>query len=88
MNDRGYYAWFVWELSQRTITPSDEYLDQVFSNQHLNSGRHTGKGRSRTPREQYALWTDWEKYEFKLAVERTNMLEVYAPFKYDFSYLL
>ena len=87
MNDRDYFSWFVWELTQQDIAVTPEYLDQIFSEEHLRSGRHTGKGNSIRMREQYERWTDWEKYEFKLAMDRLDLANVYAPFGYDLSFV-
>lgn len=87
MNDRDYYSWFLSEISRREIAASPEYLDKVFSDQHLRSGRHVGKGRSTSPREQYQSWSDWERDEFKQVLSRLDLANVYAPFGYDFSFV-
>jgi len=87
MADPDYYSWFLWELTQRTIKPSKSYLEQISSETHLQSGRHTGSGRSLGPREQYERWSDWEKHEFLLAMERLDLANVYAPFGYDLSFV-
>jgi hypothetical protein len=87
MNDRDYYSWFLSEISRREISASPEYLDKVFSDQHLQSGRHVGKGRATGPREQYQSWSDWERDEFKQVVARLDLANVYAPFGYDFSFV-
>lgn len=87
MSDRDYFSWFVWEITQRKAVAPPEYLDRVFSEEHLQSGRHTGRGRSISPREQYAQWTDWEKHEFKQVMERLKLRDVYAPFGYDLSFV-
>lgn len=88
MSDRDYYSWFVWELTQREVTATPQYLDRIFNDAHLQSGRHMGKGRSPGPRQHYEAWTDWEKHEFKQAMQRLNLPDVYAPFGYDLSFVI
>lgn len=87
MSERDYYAWFVSEITQQEIVASSDYLDNVFNDKHLQSGRHVGKGRSAGPREYYQGWSEWERYEFKQAMERLDAVNVYAPFGYDFSFV-
>ncbi len=87
MTQRDYFAWLVWEITNHEIMPSKEFLDQLFTETHLQSGRHMGKGRSAHPRAQYEAWTEWERYEFKQVMERLDLAGVYAPFGYDFSFV-
>lgn len=87
MNERDYFSWLVREITRGEALATPEYLDKVFSEEHLQSGRHTGRGRSPGPRETYEGWTDWEKYEFSLAMERLKLPDVYAPFGYDLSFV-
>ena len=87
MSDRDYFAWLVWELTGGEIRADAALLDRVFSDDHLQSGRHTGKGRSPGPRAQYAAWTEWERFEFMQVMGRLNLASVYAPFGYDLSFV-
>jgi len=87
MADPDCYSWFLSEITGGTIAPTKDYLDQIYSETHLRSGRHTGRGRSITPREQFDRWSDWEKYEFRLVMHRLDLASVYAPFGYDFSFV-
>jgi hypothetical protein len=87
MTDRDYFAWLVWELTGREVVPAPEFLDKIYSESHLQSGRHTGKGRSPGPRVHYEAWTEWERHEFRKAMDRLDLPSVYSPFGYDFSFV-
>jgi len=87
MGDRDYFSWFVAEITGGRIRASTIDLDNIFSEYHLQSGRHTGSGRSLGPREQYEAWTDWEKFEFQSVMKRLDLARTYAPFGYDFSFV-
>ncbi len=87
MSDRNYFSWLVSELTGHEVVPASDFLDKIFTETHLQSGRHMGKGRSIGPREQYAAWTDWERFEFRQVMERLDLTNVYAPFGYDFSFV-
>ena len=89
MSDRDYFAWLVSELTGGEQIADAALLDKIHSEEHLQSGRHTGRGQGRAldSRAQFAAWTDWEKSEFRSAMERLNLKSVYAPFGYDFSFV-
>jgi hypothetical protein len=87
MKDRDYFSWLVWQLTGGEEVPDAAFLDKIHTEAHLQSGRHTGQGRAPDMRTQYAAWTDWEKFEFKRAMERLDLANVYAPFGYDFSFV-
>jgi len=89
MTDRDYFAWLVSELTGGEQAADSAFLDKIHSAEHLQSGRHTGRGQGRAldSRSQFAAWSDWEKFEFRHAMERLNLKSVYAPFGYDFSFV-
>lgn len=89
MTDRDYFAWLVSELTDGEQVADGAFLDKIHSAEHLQSGRHTGRGQGRAldSRSQFDAWSDWEKFEFRQAMERLNLKSVYAPFGYDFSFV-
>jgi hypothetical protein len=87
MLDRDYFSWLVWEVTGRELVASPDFLDRIYTDEHLQSGRFTGRGRTLGPRAQYEAWTAWEQHEFRQVVHRLNLADVYAPFGYDFSFI-
>jgi hypothetical protein len=89
MSDPSYFSWMLSGLTGGEIAAEPAYLNSLYTEEHLQSGRHTGKGQGRAPdaRTQYETWNDWEKFEFRQAMERLDLTNVYAPFGYDLSFV-
>jgi hypothetical protein len=89
MSDPSYFSWMLAGLTGGKITADAAYLNSLYTEAHLQSGRHTGmgQGRAREARAQYETWNDWEKFEFKQVMERLDLVNVYAPFGYDLSFV-
>ena len=84
-----YFAAVFHALTQGRLVADRAYLDRVFAADNLVSGRHSTSAKVRPPgaREQYALWSAWERAEFARDAQRLNLPRLYFPFGHDFSFL-
>jgi hypothetical protein len=61
----------------------------VYSPENLGSGRQSTNQKERPPgaREQWELWSDFERDEFLRVARRLNLAAAYFPFGYDLSFV-
>ncbi|HLN25163.1 MAG TPA: hypothetical protein VK558_14415 [Patescibacteria group bacterium] len=87
--DSDYFATVFGLLTQQRLAITDAYLDRVFSAENLGSGRRGAARQGTRPpaaRDQFALWSDFEREEFRRCADMLSLRDVYAPFDYDFSF--
>jgi hypothetical protein len=88
-DDRDYFAHVFFTLTQGRLSADTTYLDRVFAPENLVSGRQSGEKHARAPRarEQYDLWSPFERAEFARVTERANLPRLYFPYGYDLSFV-
>ena len=88
--DPDYFSNAVTVLTSGRVFADNNYLDQVFKPENLGAGRRCNKPEGTRPpssRDQWELWSDWERFEFRNCCQRDNISEAYSEFDYDFSYI-
>ena len=90
-SDRGYFATAFNDLTSGRVKADNAYLDKVFKPENLGSGRQQrhlkAPVRPAGPRDQFERWSDFERTEFRAAVNRLNLHAVYAAQDYDLSFV-
>jgi hypothetical protein len=84
-----YFGHVFATLAQGRLAADPAYLQRVFDPANLGSGRQsrTLTGRPPAPREQYELWSPFERDEFARVSERLGLPGLYFPYGYDFSFV-
>jgi hypothetical protein len=89
--DRDYFAAAFNDLTSGRILADNAYLDEVFKPENLGSGRQQRHlkipARPAGPRDQFNLWSDFERAEFRRVAEQRNLRVVYAAHDYDLSFV-
>ena len=76
------YKAFVKRVSQNEVRVSDEYMNEVFSQQRTNI--HVGAERSDAPEHIFNGWAEWQQPLFLEVLSRTSVLPKYQSIGYSF----
>jgi hypothetical protein len=89
-SDRDYFAETFNALTSGMLVADNTYLDKVFAPENLGSGRRGNITTASQPplaREQYDLWSDFERAEFSRIARAHNLHQIYATQNYDLSFV-
>jgi len=88
---RSYFAAAFNDLTGGRLKADNAYLDEVFKPENLGSGRQQRHIKTPTrpagPRDQFDLWSDFERDEFRRVADQLNLRSIYAAHDYDLSFV-
>lgn len=89
-SNRDYFATAFNDLTSGMLIADHEFLDRVFTAENLGSGRRDSTlNKSRPPpeRDQYEMWSDFERAEFGRIARNHNLHQIYGSQNYDLSFV-
>lgn len=69
-------------ITRKRLQPDNDFLDAVYDDKHILSGRRHGTKKMRTVEQVFHDWSDWQRYEYTKAHKRLDMKNVYKGFDF------
>ena len=88
-SDPEYFSRAVALLTDGRIVADAAYLNEVYKPENMGAGRRSVPDGTRPAdaRAQWDAWSDWERAEFLACCRRDRVIDAYAEYDYDFSFV-
>jgi hypothetical protein len=89
--NREHYQGFVRKMTNGNLDPAPQYLDAIFSEENLNSGRCRNDSLAKvpppSPEAQWRAWSEWQRRAFQAAMVSSRFHEQFETVGYSFAFV-